>query len=217
MRDEDFECFIETMGEATSREKVSAASIDAYRGVLPDALLNIWKNEGWCGYAKGLFWTVNPSNFDGLVEAWLRGTPFETADRYHVFARDAFGTLYAWGQRYNRRVTIACAGAQIIARHDVMIVPAENPDLMLGGFFGMAERDDYDMEDDGGEWLFDRAVKKLGRLRSDQLYGFEPALVAGGEAKLSNLRRLRMDVHLAILREFADPTMPFAHVKLPDA
>jgi hypothetical protein len=216
MRDEDFESFIETIGEATSREKVPASGIDAYRGVLPDALLDIWRNEGWCGYGNGLFWTVNPSNFDGLLQMWLRGTPFEKADKYHVFARTAFGLLYAWGERYNRRVTISCADSQIIAQHDLMTVPVENPNRMLGGFFSMSERDDYDIEDDDGEWLFDRAVKKLGRLNSDQLYGFEPALVAGGEAQLSNLRRLRMDVHLVILCEFAEPTMPFQHVKLPD-
>jgi hypothetical protein len=217
MRDEDFEGFIEIMGEATSREKVPAASIDSYRGILPDALLDIWKNEGWCGYAKGLFWTVNPSDFNGLVQMWLRGTPFETADKYHVFARDAFGVLYAWGQHYNRRVTIACADAHIIAQHDLITVPVDNPNRMLLGFFGMSERDDYDMEDDDdGEWLFDRAVKKLGRLGSGQVYGFEPALAAGGRAQLSKLRRLRMEVHLAILREFAEPTMPFQHVKLPE-
>ena len=217
MRDEDFECFIETMGEATSREKVPTATIDAYRGVLPDALLDIWENEGWCGYAKGLLWTVNPSDFDGLLQMWLRGTPFEKADRYHIFARTAFGTLYAWGERYNRRVTIDCAYAHIVARHDRITTPVENPNRMLLGFFGMSEREDYDMETESeGEWLFDQAVKKLGRLSSGQVYGFEPALAAGGRAQLSNLRRLRMDVHLAILREFAEPTMPFQHVKLPD-
>ncbi|MNR02129.1 hypothetical protein D3C85_1179700 [compost metagenome] len=46
------------------------------------------------------------------------------------------------------------------------------------------------------------------------MYGFEPALVLGGSATLKNLRRLKLDPHLLILREFDTPTLPFSNVDL---
>nr|BFE94926.1 hypothetical protein GCM10020185_54620 [Pseudomonas brassicacearum subsp. brassicacearum] len=55
MRDEDFQYFISVMGEATSHRHVPDSQIAKYRGVLPEALLDYWQDEGWCGYANGLF------------------------------------------------------------------------------------------------------------------------------------------------------------------
>ncbi|MFY0573878.1 GAD-like domain-containing protein [Cystobacter fuscus] len=108
MRDEDFEIFVENFGEATHREAVPELSFEKFRGVLPQQLLSYWKEEGWCGYAKGLVWTVNPEKYSGLVKLWLADTPYEKLDAFHVIARSAFGDLYAWGERTNRYVVIGC-------------------------------------------------------------------------------------------------------------
>jgi hypothetical protein len=35
--------------------------IEQYRSRLPDPLLELWQQSGWCSYAKGLIWIVNPS------------------------------------------------------------------------------------------------------------------------------------------------------------
>jgi hypothetical protein len=64
------------------------------------------------------------------------------------------------------------------------------------------------MEDDEGEGLFERALAQLGPLSKDELYGFEPALVLGGPCRIENLRKLRLDVHLSILRQFEAPRIP---------
>lgn len=66
------------------------------------------------------------------------------------------------------------------------------------------------MDDEGGKPLFARARMLLGPLESDEMYGFEPALVAGGRMRLENLRRLKLDQHLSILRQIAAPVMPFS-------
>lgn len=81
-------------------------------------------------------------------------------------------------------------------------MPCSNPDLELQSFLSMVEREDFDMEDADGEFLFERALQALGPLGEQELYGFEPALVMGGKAVLGNLRKLQLDVHLTILRQF---------------
>jgi hypothetical protein len=46
------------------------------------------------------------------------------------------------------------------------------------------------------------------------MYGFEPALVAGGRMALEHLKKVNLDVHLTILRQLAPPKIPFAGAKL---
>ena len=97
MRDEDFEYFISKFGDATTRVEVPSSSFDKWRDKLPDQLLTYWKEEGWCAYGNGLFWTVNPEEYEDLIDEWLESTKLEQLDSFHVVARSAFGDLYACG------------------------------------------------------------------------------------------------------------------------
>lgn len=214
-RDKDFEIFLEEMGEATSHEVADPVTIEKYKSILPQSLIKIWQEEGWNGYANGLFWLVNPDEYSGIVEMWLGGTGFCKKDKYHVFARSAFGDLFAWGQQNNRKITISCATGSVIAISNELEVPADNPDLVLGSFLAMSDTEQYDFEDSDEEFLFERAVDRLGLLQKDEVYGFEPALVVGGKISLGNLKKLRLDVHLTILRQLGGvPITPFANIKV---
>ena len=46
------------------------------------------------------------------------------------------------------------------------------------------------------------------------MYGFEPAIVLGGKMRLENLRKVKLDQHLTILRQLAAPTMPFSNLDI---
>ncbi|SFN61240.1 hypothetical protein SAMN03159304_00466 [Pseudomonas sp. NFACC24-1] len=201
MRDEDFQYFISVMGEATSHRQVSDSQIAKYRKVLPDALLDYWQEEGWCGYANGLFWTVNPDDYKDLLDMWLSGTEFPQIDNYHVIARSAFGTLYAWGEKYNQKILVSCPTGSIVALMSKLKMPNKDPDLALQTFFAMSDKERYDLEDNQGEFLFERALEKLGALGEREVYGFEPALFFGGTASLDQLVKCNLEVHLTILRQ----------------
>ena len=108
MRDEDLEVFIEAFGEATDRVEVPATSIEKWRGKLPDQLLSYWQEEGWCAYANGLFGTVDPDEYEDLLDEWLKNTKLEQLDAFHVIARSAFGNLYVCGEKTGKSITIAC-------------------------------------------------------------------------------------------------------------
>lgn len=68
-----------------------------------------------------------------------------------------------------------------------------------------------DFASDSEGCLFEPALRTLGGLEPDEMYGFEPALVAGGTAVLANLRRVKLHPHLLILRQLAQPTLPFSN------
>ncbi len=207
MRDEDFEIFIDELGEATSKQLVPLSSFNKYQDVLPDVLLKYWKEEGWCSYSNGLFWTVNPEEYEHIIDIWLEDTVFEEIDTYHVIARTAFGELFAWGEKYNREITISCPTNNIIALLDEVKISSRDPELEMQTFFAMATKEAFDMEDDSGNSLFTQAMSKLGKLSEQEIYGFEPALILGGAMNIDNIVKLNADVHFNILRQLSEPNV----------
>lgn len=201
MRDEFFQSLIDNLGEANSHRQVPNSSIEKYRSILPDALLGYWREEGWCSFADGLFWIVNPEPFKATLDSWLQGSALSEIDNYHVIARDAFGSLYAWGERYQRKITISSLAGGIVALKSQLQKPNPQPDRSLGIFLGSTSRESLDFEDNQGKPLFRRALMKLGPVGEDEMYAFEPALCIGGKADLEHMVKLNMDVHLTILEQ----------------
>ncbi|NIE75372.1 DUF1851 domain-containing protein [Pantoea sp. Ap-967] len=199
MRDEFFQSFIANMGEGRRCEVVPASTIDKYRTALPDALLGYWQKEGWCSYADGLFWLVDPSVYKDTLDSWLEGTELAAIDNYHVIARDAFGSLYAWGERYQRKITLLSLTGRIVALKNQLQKVNPEPDRAVGIFLGMSKPENFDFEDEQGKPLFQRALNKLGPVAANEMYAFEPALCIGGRADLEHLVKVDMDVHLMIL------------------
>lgn len=214
MRDEDFEVFIDEFGEATHRVEVPAASVEKWRGKLPDQLLKYWKEEGWCGYANGLFWTVNPDDYEDIVDEWLEDNPLEQLDAFHVIARTAFGDLYLWGEQTGSSADVSCCIHVITALSKDLKRKLDDPNFYARTFFSNKSLDHCDLNDESGQPLFNRALAKLGPLAADEMYGFEPAIVLGGKMQLENLAKLKLDVHLTILRQLAPPTMPFSNIDI---
>lgn len=214
MRDEDFEAFIDKFGEASHQEFPSASDIERWEGKLPDQLLTYWKQEGFAAYGDGLFWVVNPSDYEDTVTEWLRGSPLNKVDRFHVMARSAFGKLYLWGERTGSSVKIAPSTNAIIALSSNLKRSIKDPDFAIRTFFSGRAVSDADLKDEEGSLLFKRILSKAGPLSTDEMYGFNPALVAGGRMKLENLEKLNIFDHLAYLRQLAKPELPFADIDI---
>jgi hypothetical protein len=214
VRDDQFSFFIKNMGEATTRIPVSAAAFEEWKGVLPDKLLEYWSDEGWSGYADGLFWIVDPAEYEDLVAMWLKDTPLADADRFHVIGRNAFGKLYTWGERTGTSLRIACPTHSLIAINSDLQKSVGDPDRRIRSFFGTKRRSEFDMEDERERPMFARALQRLGPFGPDEMYGFEPALVAGGRMLVDTLAKVDLQAHLTILRQLAPPKMPFAGVRV---
>jgi len=209
--------FTKKFGEPSNSQTVPETSFEKYKGILPDVLLTIWKKAGWASWGNGIFWTVNPADYDDLLKLWLEDTPFPDIDHYHIIARSAFGDLYAWGQNNNQYFTISCSVNALIAQEKKIRTATDDPNRTLGVFFSGSDKEEFDMEDENGQSLFDQALEKLGPLAADEVYGFEPPLFAGGAAALrvDHLAKLKLDQHLTILRQLGGvPQIPFANVKV---
>lgn len=207
--DEDFAIFMESFGEATEHDPVPETAFSKWTGILPESLLSYWRRDGWANYGNGRLWTVNPEDYEGLMHSWLAGTPFSLIDTYHVFARSGFGRLYLCGEASGVGVSIDPIRSEVFALQNCL--RPKSLARQEGGIkasFACAELEDFDLMDGAEELPFDRVVSTCGHLMADEIYGFEPALVCGGEVAIGNLRRFKLQPHLHMLREFAAPAFP---------
>ncbi|MCK1790081.1 GAD-like domain-containing protein [Pseudomonas violetae] len=195
--DEVFAEFSKTFGAPIDRREVPLSSIERYKGKVPNLLLQYWAEHGWCGYGEGIFWIVNPQEYEGVVASWLEGTEFEERDTYHLIARSAFGDLYLWGEKTGFSLKIDTCIARCVVED--YAITADDMDQELKNFLLSAEIEYNDFDD-----LFQPAKKKLGVLRHDEMYGFVPALMLGGPETLDHLEKLDAVVHLTILSQIAE-------------
>ena len=195
--DKVFARFLDKFRRPVDRQEVPVSSIDRYRGRLPNQLLEYWAEHGWCGYGDGIFWLVNPQEYDGVVSSWFEGTTLEGRDTYHLIARSAFGDLYLWGEKTGASLKIT----SVLSRYTThtSIFTGEQMDKGLRNFLLSREVDSNDYGD-----LFKPARKKLGTLRHDEMYGFVPALMFGGSDTLDHLEKVNALEHLILLSQIAE-------------
>ncbi|WP_122446241.1 GAD-like domain-containing protein [Pseudomonas viridiflava] len=194
--DEHYAFFLDNFSPVNERSEVPSSTIAQYHNKLPPQLLDYWVEHGWCSYANGLFWTVNPSEYDGILEHWLADIEGFQSGAYHVIARSAFGLLYVWGEKDGYCMTISSYLGRYSIRKSVFA--PDKLDLGVQAFFSSMIVNSNDLDE-----LFEPALKKLGSLKSDEMYGFVPALALGGTIGLKNLQKVKIIEHLEFLSQLS--------------
>ena len=204
--DELFSYFLKDkgFGPAIETKVVSQRSLEKFKGKLPDQLLLYWREYGWSGYGKGLFWLVDPDEYEPVLEAWIGDTPFMEQDAYYVIARSAFGELFLWGTKNGPGLSIESNWGMIFPGSDAEAIKNGQADQLVKNFIAFQKVKNLDMQDSFKKPLFDRALEKLGPLAADEMYGFVPALALGGKADLKNLQKVKAVEHLVMLAQLGD-------------
>lgn len=195
--DEAFSIFLESFERPVDRQEVPVSSIERYRNKLPDLLLEYWAEHGWCGYGEGIFWTVNPQEYDAVVASWIGSTELAARDNYHVIARSAFGDLYLWGEQTGFSLKITSVLSRFVLQD--LELADQSMEREVQEFFVMVNVEDNDYGD-----LFQPAKEKLGILRHDEMYGFVPALMFGGPDILEHLQKVKAVEHLILLSQITE-------------
>ncbi|NNG20733.1 DUF1851 domain-containing protein [Naumannella sp. ID2617S] len=167
---------------------------------LPRTILDFMISHGFSGFGRGLFWLVDPARWQPTVEMLLETAELpQPVGELTAFGRTAFGDVYAWSQQTGV-VTVSPATGNVFVDDTSDELP-EDAELVAGSFFSIARPDSFDLEDEDGHRLFDRARAELGELSPSEAYGFFPPLQLGGPARLENLQRVDVLAHLVILTE----------------
>jgi len=191
-------------GPAIKSQTPKQATLDKFQDKLPERLLEYWQEYGFCGWASGLLWIVNPEDYEDILEEWLKGTPFENNDKYYVIGRTAFGNLLIWGQNSGQSIDITTIYSMLFPTDESERMQRLGADKCIDSFFATISREEIDKNDENDRPLFERAVKELGALEPHEMYGFTPALSLGGSARFENLEKVPVLEYLMFLAELGE-------------
>ena len=205
--DEWLELLIKDIGEPQDCKKHNEKVIEKYRDKLPEQLFTYWRELGWCSYGDGLFWMVNPDEYKDMLNSWLEGTLFANRKNLSVIARNAFGGLYIW-EKGKGMVFEIDPGLNIITynkeKDENNNFTIEEEKLEMQMFWGIKDKEDIDYQDDSDKPLFDRCLKKFGRLKEDEAYGYKLHPSLGGGYGISNMGIVKLDVYQDISLQMAE-------------
>lgn len=167
--DGKFEWFLEKFGEPKKNLPVSDELLNKYRDQLPERLLEYWQEYGFCSFKDGLFWIVNPDEYQDNMEIWLKGNGILEIDTFHVFARSGFGELYLWGEKTGQHFNIETINSVIFNNgSDEKYIAKEGANEAIMNFFTVIKTTSADLEDvDTDKSIFEQAVKKFGSLEEN--------------------------------------------------
>ena len=205
--DEDFDFFLEEFSLPHDCQPINESVITTYHNRLPEQLFDYWRQLGWCGYGQGLLWMTNPAEYQPVLDNWLTGTLFEDRDDLSVIARTAFGELYVWAKGKGEVLSIRPITGVInyYPEDDNKSYSTEEENKYMRYFWGNKDPKYVDYNDQNDTPLFDRALKKLGPVKADEMYGLKLARALGGDILLDNLGIMKLAVYHDIARQMKAP------------
>jgi hypothetical protein len=183
------QAFVTKHAPDSSVKPPSAALVQSYRGILPDALLELWERVGLGRYGAGAIQLINPDEYKPALYGWLMlATP--NPDRIPI-AISAFGKLFYYRKLAER--------AEDVAFIDPHWRSTDVVNWSLEDFFNDSMCDDDIIEDVLQSELFGECTAKYGGLAEGEIYFYVPALVLGGSESVDSMGQGNALVHLELL------------------
>lgn len=182
-----FKTFLRRFEPSENLVKPTADVLDWYRDKLPEDLLYFWTQYGFGNYGKGLLKIVEPSGYMDSFYTWLGKEDFS---KLPVLVT-AFGDIF-----YYRKLADENEDVSLLDIHYRQINVC---DYSLSGFF-----EDYIVEEEIinkvlRKSLFEESVDKLGLLNDEEIFYFQPALIAGGAEEIKYIDKGSASVHQLVL------------------
>jgi hypothetical protein len=157
--------------------------ISRYRGRLPDPLLDLWREAGWCSYGNGMLWVVDPAQLSDVIEDW----DDSGAEPPLAFLRTSFGHVYFWrdGSVWSLDVHRGSL-SRVTENIALMFTLLGDPEIRTKML---------------RQPLHEEMVARLGRPERDECFAFVPALALGGSGAPETVQRVRMREQLGILAQ----------------
>jgi len=211
--DKEFDYFLKKFSKAKECVACDEEVISAYEHKLPEQLFKYWRALGWCAYGDGLIWMVNPAEYEEILENWIEGTVFEDRDDLSVIARNAFGELYIWSKGKGEVLATNphLSTLTYFIENDENDFTIEECNEDMQEFWGGQDKKFLDYQDDNDpddlkfkHGLFDRALEKLGPLKSDEMYGFKQNHYLGGKYLIENVEKYKIEIYYDIAKQIKD-------------
>jgi hypothetical protein len=201
--DEYLEFFLEKFGQPTTRIDATSEQIEAYRGILPDQLLEYWAKLGFSGFMDGLFWITNPADYVDELAHWIAGTELEAMGNWYVIGRGAFGQLDIWNPVLGNRYEIDPLWGWITEHKNnhQKFIKEKKSDLAARSYLGFLQLDAFEVTDEQNKPIFKKLIATHGPLGPDDMFTFKPVPFMGGKMLLETSDKVDIHIHLSILAQ----------------
>ena len=175
---------LDEFGPLQDREQVSVAQAEAYRGRLPDAMVDFWIQHGRGQWRDGLFWICDPEPIMPVLHALFAGDPEFDAAKMVPFIRDAFGGVDVWHPEFkliSLDMNLGTVTTKDITTQVVEGVPPFDDDMAAASAVNTSVFDFRGWVDAvSGEPVFDAVRRRVGPINADQVYTMAPHFRLGG-------------------------------------
>jgi len=190
-----------------------AATLELYRGRLPDSLLRIWVEHGWGSWRQGRFWLCDPAFLQPVVSTLLEGDPEFDPQKVIPFAYDGFGQFYIWVEDLRILHVDPVLNYARLDKFSTWNKYTQRADSMAEAFFYefysfLSSGDDFGAFMDEAELdedMLPKLLERYGELEPGEIYGFFPAVVMGGDCSIENIQRTPLLSHLMFIFEMQKP------------
>ncbi len=162
-------------------EKIGKDLMDKYQSILPEKLLDIWREYGFGELLDGYLRIINPDDYQQLI----KDTYFRGNISIPIFVT-AFGDVITYEEGgYIGMVKYKHGSFNIISKGIPLFFAALSDNHYLAEYFQLP--------------MYDSAVKLLGKPGYDECYGFVPLLGLGGKEDVANLKIVKTREHIALI------------------
>ena len=171
---------------------------------MPRSILHIWKRFGFEGFSGGGFWITDPVEWAPIVDAWIEPVADQLifTDNWYCVARNAMGKMFLWGENSGDSLEIDPVYHELV--FDRLSVRTFNNNLEARqrqgrtAITGPAFHSVDDLKNGRGRPVRPQALKRLGPVGVDEIYGFTLPPVLGGTISVDNLRIVKAESYLTL-------------------
>ena len=168
--------FVKKFGNGDCYKSYQEGDDNRLKGQIPDVMRRLLQKEGWCSYKNQSLWICDPDDWKECADLYSQIVPGAL-----VLARSAYGDLFIWDGKLFWYVMV----------HEALVM--------------------WTMDDE--DWFFSQIITKkqflprsvskaqklCGKLESDEMYTYVPALALGGSEKTSTVEKVKAKEGIAIL------------------
>ena len=164
-------------------EKIGKDLIDKYQSILPEKLLDIWREYGFGELLDGYLRIINPDDYQQLIkDTYFRG------NISIPICVTAFGDVITYEEGdYIGMVKYKYGSFNLISKRFSYFLEDITDDYFLNEYFQLS--------------MYESALNLLGKLGHDECYGFVPLLGLGGKEDVANLKIVKTREHIALITQ----------------
>lgn len=205
--------FMQSFTASSKGDAVPGAVLAAWKGMVPNLLLALWRRDGFARYRDDRLILADPHLYAEVAAAFLRGNQMEDVDTFHVYAVTAFGQIFLCGENTSAQISINPHSGHVSTESDLPgPADAAERNWKLAFLLEALDGPYLDVTDDDDRPLHAHARERLGPLAPNEIYSFSPSVSDGGWDAAHLVKRDRLDELKALAAAAAgkQPSQPDA-------